>query len=51
MNLEGVFMAVSAGVEVEMQVVAGKLAVDKLNTAQLYDAVSAFSGEACGFGV
>jgi hypothetical protein len=34
-----------------MQIVAGELAVDQLNTAQLNDAVAAFSREACGFGV
>jgi hypothetical protein len=50
-NLEGVFVAVAAGVKVEMQVVAGELAIDQLDAAQLNDAVAAFSGKTCGFGV
>ena len=50
-NLEGIFMAVAAGVEVEMQVVASELAVDQLNASELNDAVAAFSGETGGFGI
>jgi hypothetical protein len=50
-NLESIFMAVAARVEVEMQVVAGELAIDQLDAAKLNDAVAAFSGEAGGFGI
>ena len=51
MNLEGIFVAIAAGVEIEMQVVASELAVDQFNTTQLDNAVATLSREARGFGV
>jgi hypothetical protein len=51
MNLEGIFVAIAAGVEIEMQVVASELAVDQLNATQLDNAVATLSREARGFGV
>jgi hypothetical protein len=50
-HLERVFVAVAPGVEVEVQVVAGELAVDQLHAADLDDAVAAFGRQAGGFGV
>ena len=46
-----VFVAVALRVEVEVQVVAGELAVEQLHTADFNDAVAAFGGQARGFSV
>ena len=51
MNFKGIFVAVALWVEVEMKVVAGKLSVDQLDTAQLNDAIAALCREAGGFGI
>jgi len=50
-NLEGIFVAVSVWIEIEMQVVASELAIDQLYTTQLNDAIAAFCRKAGGFGV
>ncbi|MNL67783.1 hypothetical protein D3C87_1924090 [compost metagenome] len=44
-------MTIAPGVEVQMQVVAGELAVEQLHAAQLNDAIPAFGRKAGGFGV
>jgi hypothetical protein len=49
-DLDGLFVAVALGVEVQVQVVAGALAVEQFDAAQLDDAVAAFGGQAGGFG-
>jgi hypothetical protein len=44
-------VAVSAWIEIEMQVVASELTVNQLDTSQLNDTISALCREAGGFGV
>ncbi len=44
-------MAVTPGIQVEVQVVAGELAVEQLDTTDLDDAVALIGIQAGGFGV
>jgi hypothetical protein len=49
--LQSLFVAVAPGVEVEMQVAAGELAVDQLHAADLDHAVAGIGRQAGGLGV
>jgi hypothetical protein len=51
MNLESVFVAITARIEIEMQVVASELSVDQLNAPQLDNAIATLCRKASGFGV
>src|SRR5690606_4668482 len=50
-HLERVLVAVALGVHIEMQVVAGELAVEQLDATDLDDAVAVVGREARGFRV
>src|SRR6218665_1044965 len=51
MDLQRIFVAVPARVEVQVQVVAGELAVEQFDAAEFDDAVATVGRQARGFGV
>jgi len=50
-DLERILVALALGVEVDVKIVAGELAVEQLDAAELDDAVAVLRGKAGGFGV